>query len=75
MYKVIVTFTNGDSHTEEHDKDTFIGALQRLTFGPAARGGLITEVKMVDMLDCINFHSRWNGKEMKVTYPPNLVRA
>ena len=75
MFKVIVTFTNGDSHTEEHGEDTLIGALQRLTFGPAARCGLLTEVKVVDTLDCTNFRSLWDGKEMRVTYPPNLVRA
>lgn len=75
MFKVIMTFTNGDSHTEVHDEDTLFGALQRLTFGPAARGGLLTEVKVVDILDCTNFRSHWDGKEMRVTYPPNLVRA
>ena len=75
MFKVIMTFTNGGTHTEEHGEDTLVGALQRLTFGPAARMGLLTEVKAVDMLDCIAFRSQWNGKEMKVMYPPNLVRA
>lgn len=75
MFKVIMTFTNGDTHTEEHGEDTLIGALQRLTFGPAARCGLLTEVKVVDTLDCTNFQSHWDGKEMRVTYPPNLVRA
>ena len=73
MFKVIITFTNGDSHTEEHGGDTLISALQRLTFGPAARMGIISKVKVVDYLDCVSFESRWTGSEMRVTFPPNLV--
>ena len=73
MFKVIMQFTNGDSHTETHGEDTRIGALQRLTFGPAARMGLLTEVKVVDTLDCTNFVSQWDGSKMKVTFPPNLT--
>ena len=29
MFKVIITFSNGDSHTEEHTESSVIGALQR----------------------------------------------
>ena len=73
MFKVIMQFSNGDSHTETHGVDTLTGALQRLTFGPAARMGLLTEVKVVDILDCTAFLSQWEGGKMKVTFPPHLT--
>ena len=69
MFKVIITFSNGDSHTEEHTGSSVVGALQRLTHGPAARMGLITEVLTVDTLDCTNFHSKWDGSRMKILFP------
>jgi hypothetical protein len=73
MFKVIMTFSNGDTHTEEHGEDTVGGALQRLTCGPAARMGIITEVQVVDMLDCTNFKAHWNGQQMQVTFPTQLT--
>ena len=42
--------------TETHDETTLADALIRLTRGPAAQLGLIEEVKVVDMMDCTNFH-------------------
>ena len=75
MFKVIMTFVNGDTHTEEHAlEEALWSALQRLAFGPAARMGIIADIKVVDMLDCITFHCKWNGKEMKVTYPPRVLK-
>ena len=73
MFKVIMQFTSGDSHTEEHGEDTLVSALQRLTFGPAARMGMLTEVRVVDMFDCVNFESHWDGGKMKITFPPHLT--
>ena len=69
MFKAIITFSNGDNHTEEHSTDSVVRALQRLTYGPAARMGLITEVLVVDTLDCTNFHSKWDGSSMKILFP------
>jgi len=73
MFKIIMEFVSGGIHTETHGEDTLIEALQRLTLGPAARCGVIAEVKVVDALDCVNFRSHWDGTKMKVTFPPNLT--
>ena len=64
-YKVHVAFSNGDSMIENHDSVTLEGALQRLVKGPAARGGLIDEVKVVDMFDLTVFIAREN----KIVFP------
>jgi len=65
-FKVHVKFSNGDSMVEDHDNSTLESALQRLCRGPAAMGGLITEVKVVDMLDCTVFLA----KDGRIVFPP-----
>lgn len=55
IFTIYVKFSNDDTMEEAHNEDTLLGALERLTFGPAANGGLIKEVKVVDMMDCTNF--------------------
>jgi len=65
-FDVWVEFSNGDSIKETHTGgEELFSALDRLTRGPAAMGGLITEVKVVDMLDCTNF--LW--QKGKIVYP------
>ena len=53
--------------TEVHDETTLAAAIQRLTQGPAAKMGLIEEVKVVDMLDCTNFE--WAGGRLIFPIP------
>ena len=50
---------------EDHDESTLESALQRLCRGPAAMGGLITEVKVVDVLDLTVFLAQDN----KIVFP------
>ena len=64
-YKVHVTFNNGDTMIEDHDGKTLQSALQRLVRGPAAMGGLISEVKVVDMFDLTVFLAQDN----KIVFP------
>jgi len=64
-YKVHVEFSNGDTMMEDHNGETLQSALQRLVKGPAAMGGLITEVKVVDMFDLTVFLARNN----KILFP------
>lgn len=70
MFKVHITFAdNTGSHVEEHDADTIVSALQRLTRGPAAMMGIIEEVKVVDADDFINFLARKEGGQMNILFP------
>ncbi len=65
-FNVHITFSNGGSFVE-HDKNVsqVRSAIQRLTRGPAALGGLIQEVRVVDRDDRMVFHVRDN----KVLFP------
>jgi len=65
MFKVLVKFSNDDVMVEDHNLDSLKSALSRLTRGPAAMGGLISEVKVVDNLDCTVFLAQDN----KVVFP------
>ena len=63
-----ITFTSGDSHKEDPITADKLGStITRLVAGPAARLGMIKEVKIVDGWDCIVFLARDN----KVVFPPN----
>ena len=62
-----ITFSSGDRHKETTRQDQLSSTLTRLVHGPAARLGLINEVKIVDSMDCIVFLARDN----KVVFPPN----
>ena len=64
-FKIHVTFSSGDTMIEDHDESTLESALQRLCRGPAAVGGLISEVKVVDILDLTVFLAQDN----KIVFP------
>ena len=55
MYDLYVTLTNGDTIRRTHNIKEIGGVLDGFMFGPAAIGGLIKEIKIVDILDCTNF--------------------
>jgi len=57
----------GGTTTEEHDESTLVDAITRLTSGPAARMGMIKEVKVVDMVDQTNF--LWKDGRLKYPIP------
>ena len=57
-FKIHITFSSGDTHIEEHTEETLVSAVNRLLRGPAAICGLISEVKVVDMMDCTNLLAR-----------------
>tara|TARA_Y100001936_G_C15718571_1_gene479766 strand:+ start:132 stop:350 length:219 start_codon:yes stop_codon:yes gene_type:complete len=61
-----ITFTSGDTHKEDTDSGQIVSTIQRLVRGPAAQMGMIKEVKIVDMMDCIVFLARDN----KIVFPP-----
>ena len=61
-----ITFTSGDTHKEDTDSGQIMSTIQRLVRGPAARMGMIKEVKIVDTWDCIVFLARDN----KIVFPP-----
>ena len=62
-----ITFTSGDTHREDPITADKLGStISRLVRGPAAMMGMIKEVKIVDMMDCIVFLARDN----KVVFPP-----
>ena len=54
-----ITFASGDTHTEAPITGDKLGStITRLIQGPAAQMGMIKEVKIVDMMDCIVFLAR-----------------
>ena len=55
MYDLYVTLTNGDTIRRTHNIKEIGGVLDGFMFWPAAIGGLIKEIKIVDSLDCTNF--------------------
>ena len=69
-FKVYITFENGSTHSEDQPLDNLRSTIQRLTTGPAAMMGIISEVRIVDTLDCIVFHSKAN----RVLFPPELAK-
>ena len=52
-----ITFASGDTHTEDTLESEVLSTITRLVRGPAARLGMIDEVRIVDMSDCIVFHA------------------
>ena len=69
-FKVYITFKSGDTHVEDQPLSNLRSSIQRLTTGPAAIAGIISEVKVVDELDCTVFHSKNN----RVLFPPELAK-
>jgi len=57
-FKIHVTFSSGDTHVEDHTDETLVSAVHRLLRGPAAKLGIITEVKVIDRMDCTNLLAR-----------------
>ena len=71
-FKIHITFSGGSTHVEDHTEETLVSAIQRLVRGPAAVSGIITEVKVVDSMDCTNFLAR----DGKIIFPtPQDVAA
>ena len=61
-FDVHITFSNNDHFVEKNKSiEAVKSAIVRLTRGPAARAGLIKEVRIIDTGDFIVFHSV-NGK-------------
>ena len=53
-----ITFISGDSHKEDPvTSDKLHSTITRLMTGPAARMGIIDEVRIVDTADCLVFHA------------------
>ena len=62
LFTTHITFTSGDSHKEAPiGSDKLSSTMTRLLRGPAARLGMIKEVKIVDSMDCIVFLARDNN--------------
>ena len=71
-FKIHITFSDRSLAIEEHTEGTLVSAIHRLLRGPAAQLGLISEVKVVDMWDCMNFLHR----DGEIIYPtPQDVAA
>ena len=65
-FNIHITFSNNDSFVERNkNMEELTSALRRLHHGPAALGGLIKEVRVVDSGDFTVFHSI----EWKVRFP------
>ena len=67
-FKTHITFSTGDTHTEDTTQDNLMSTVTRLTKGPAAMMGMIESVKIIDTLGRIIFHSQNN----KIIFPKNL---
>ena len=67
-FKTHITFSSGDTHTEDTTENNLMSTVKRLTKGPAAMMGMIKEVKIIDMMDRIVFLSKNN----EIIFPKNL---
>ena len=68
-----ITFTSGDTHKEDPITADKLGStITRLVSGPAAQMGIIKEVKIVDMMDCIVFLARTESplRLPRIIFPP-----
>ena len=61
LFTTHITFSSGDTHKETTREDQLKSTITRLVHGPAARLGLINEVKIVDSMDCVVFLARDNN--------------
>ena len=64
-FRIWITFETGDSHldTDWCTQEALLSSLRRLLHGPAAKMGIIAEIKVVDTMDCIVFLVR-NGEQV-----------
>ncbi len=64
-FRIWITFETGDSHldTDWCGQEQLLSSLQRLLHGPVARMGIITEIKVIDTMDCIVYLVQ-NGKQV-----------
>ena len=67
IYTTHITFASGDTHQEAPitNVEELGATIGRLVYGPAAKMGMIKEVKIVDGWDCIVFLARDN----KIVFP------
>ena len=54
-FRIWITFENGHRHldTDWEHQTVILDSLRRLVHGPVAAMGIIKEIKVVDMSDCI----------------------
>ncbi len=64
-FRIWITFETGDRHldTDWCTQEELLSSLRRLLHGPAAKMGIITEIKVVDTMDCIVFLVQ-NGEQV-----------
>ena len=61
-YHTYVTFRSGDTNMEHTEEAKLMSTITRLLRGPAAKMGIIKEVKIVEVAtDCIVFLARDNN--------------
>lgn len=55
-FRIWIKFTgSNESHldTDWCEKEQLLSSLQRLIHGPAAQMGIISEIKVIDVMDCV----------------------
>tara|TARA_R100000734_G_C3292337_1_gene84002 strand:- start:183 stop:401 length:219 start_codon:yes stop_codon:yes gene_type:complete len=64
-FRIWITFETGDSHldTDWCTQEQLLSSLRRLLHGPAAKMGIIAEIKVVDTMDCIVYLVQ-NGEQV-----------
>ncbi len=64
-FRIWIKFDNGDDHldTDWCNQEKLMSSLQRLLHGPAAQLGIISEIKVIDTMDCVVFLVQ-NGKQV-----------
>jgi len=70
-FTTYITFASGDTHKEATQESEVISTITRLVQGPAAMLGMIDEVRIVDMSDCLVFHAIKNN----IIFPRGQVRV
>jgi len=65
QFRVWITFDNHHRilDTDWADVETITESLRRLIHGPAARMGIISEIRVIDTMDCIVFLMK-EGKQV-----------
>ena len=65
QYRVWITLDNDHQilDTDWSDVETIADSLKRLIHGPAAKMGIISDIRVIDMSDCIAFLMK-DGKQV-----------